>query len=141
MQPWLIREPFKDDISFIYATWLNSLYTDSWMRSIRKSVYFDNYKKVLDRILLRAKITIACKPDDPTVIFGYLISEPGIVHYSFVKDAFRKLGVAKSLYKHVFPNGEKPEITHKTRCLDYILTTHENEYMFNPILLFNKEPF
>ena len=135
---WIIREPRPEDLSFIYSTWLNSFYYDSWAKSIRKSVYFNNYKKVLDRILDSAHISIACDPNDESVIYGYLISESDIAHYIYVKDAFRKFGIAKDLVNNDMNLLNEFQFTHKTRHVLPIVM-NKNQYTFNPILLFKQE--
>lgn len=136
---WIIRQPTPDDIAFIYATWLNSYYYDSWAKSIRKSVYYNNYKRVVDKLLNEADISIACMPENQNVIFGYMVTEPGIIHYSFVKEDFRHFGIAKALYQHSHPHpDDKIEITHLTRSVHRILEKNLN-FIFNPIRLFNQE--
>jgi len=135
---WNIRPPKPEDLSFIYSTWLNSFYYDSWTKSIRKSVYFNNYKKVLDRLLNETVISIACLIEDDSVILGYMVSEPEIIHYVYVKEAFRKMGIAKSLAKELFDDEKGFEFTHKTRqVLPMII--NKKQYVFNPILLFKQE--
>lgn len=135
---WTVRKPTKDDIPFIYATWLNSFYYDSWVKSILKSVYFENYKKIIDYVLQSASIIIACSNDDPNVIFGYLVHEPGVAHYCFVKDHFRRFGIAKDLYSKAFDPDEKISFTHRTRYLNKLLI-NRNNLVFNPLILFTKE--
>lgn len=136
---WTIREPNKKDIAFIYATWLNSLYYDSWFKGIQKSVYFDNYKKVIDHILSYAKVSISCLKEDPNTILGYLVSEdPDVIHYLFVKEAFRRFGIAKSLFDHNFISPERMLITHRTRQANQILNT-KSQFTYNPFLLYKGE--
>lgn len=135
---WTIRAPNKNDIPFIYATWLNSFYLDSWAKSITKTIFFENYKRVVDHILQSATVTIACSQEDPNVIFGYLVSEPGVAHYCFVKEAFRSFGIAKDLYNKAFDSDEKIQITHRTRKLNPIFNKKQS-LIFNPLILFTKE--
>lgn len=132
--PWAIRGPEESDIPFIYATWLNSNYTDTdFRRSVRKSVYFEAYKRIIDNILLSAKVSVACKSDTPSVIYGYLVTEGNVIHYSFVKDAFRSLGIAKSLYLHNFQQGQALECTHSTGSTKGFLNRN---ITFNPFILY-----
>lgn len=45
----------------------------------------------------RSSASIACSPEDPDVIVGYLVYEPKTIHYVYVKEAFRKLGICRRL--------------------------------------------
>ncbi len=138
-QKWSIRDANEKDIPFIYATWLNSYYHDSWARSVKKTIYFDNYKHVLDTILedKYTEVKVACLPENTNVILGFLVQEQqNIIHYCFVKEAFRRMGVAKSLFQH-----EKAYITHMTRSFSPILRDHEEVFTYNPFYLFNKGDF
>lgn len=130
---WAIRPANKDDIPFIYATWLNSYYHDSWARSVKKTIYFDNYKHVIDQLLQDSEVKVACLPENTNVILGFLVEQLNIVHYCFVKEAFRRMGVAKSLFDH-----EKAYITHITRSFSPILRDHEETFTYNPFILFNQ---
>lgn len=137
-QDWTIRQANGDDISFIYATWLNSFREDSDRGyECRKSIFFAEYNLVADRILedLNTEILVACSPENQNVIFGYLVYEPGIIHYAYVKELFRKLGIARSL----FIAAETPKvITHKTRTIKPILRKHD-EIIYNPFILYKKK--
>jgi GNAT superfamily N-acetyltransferase len=44
-----------------------------------------------------SRVTIAVSATDPDQIFGYIVSEPGVVHYLFVKETFRRMGIGKAL--------------------------------------------
>lgn len=95
---WVLRPPKASDIAFIYSTWLKNLYFgNSWFRSIERKVYFDKYKLVLDRVLQRSTVLVCCLTDDPDVVLGYVVYEPGILHWIYVKKGFRRLGIGKLL--------------------------------------------
>ena len=134
-----IRPVNGEDLAFIYATWLRSYRNDSLIGlSTKKSIFYENYQRILDHILMKdsTKVFIACKPDDPSVIFGYIIAEPSkaILHYSFTKDAFRRYGVARALFNTAFPHKSKSavSITHKTKSTIHMTS----EFVYNPFLLF-----
>lgn len=129
---WAIRKATEQDISFIYATWLNSYRTGSQLASdTKKSIFFDNYKQVIDQILIESEVHVACLIDDLNVIIGYSVSDLGLLHYIFVKEAFREMGVAKSLYQWI----ESPTVfTHRTNSIEKILSKHA-ELIYNPFAL------
>ena len=125
-----VRSAKGSDLNFIYSTWLESFRYDSHLgRSCRNVIYFDQYPRVVDYILVRSKVLVVCYPQDEDVIFGYIVYEPMIAHYLFVKQAFRNLGIAKMLY---IAAGEPKVYTHQTRMLDL----GERDLVYNPLKLF-----
>lgn len=94
------RDFIEADTNFILATWLKGLrYGNSYFKSIESKAYFFNYEKLIKSLLETPKtiIKIACLKDDPGVILGYSVSEPGRLHFVFVKKAWRTIGIGKSL--------------------------------------------
>lgn len=95
---WTIREAREEDKDFISKTWLPGLYYgNDWYNKIDKEVYFSTYPKVVKHFLDISKIRVACLPEDFDVILGYCVYQDNKLHYLYVKNAWRKLGVAKSL--------------------------------------------
>lgn len=96
------RDYNSGDRNFIFSTWLRGLYYgDSWFSDIPKGIFMENYHRVVEA-LLDAKSTavkVACLKDTPDIILGYAVysNTSPVVHYVFVKSAWRKVGLAKSL--------------------------------------------
>ncbi len=96
------RDYRESDKNFIFSTWLLGLYYgDSWYSDIPKQIFMGNYHKVIEHVLNTPGIVIkvACLKDEPEVILGYSIlnSDLTAMHWVFVKKAWRKIGIAKSL--------------------------------------------
>jgi ribosomal protein S18 acetylase RimI-like enzyme len=49
---------------------------------------------------------IVCVPSDEDVALGFLIAEPHklLIYYCYIKAAFRRMGLARALYEHAFPD-------------------------------------
>lgn len=97
-----VRDSVPADTSFIMATFLRGLYYgDSWFSLIPKAIFMENYKKIAESLLQSPKVVvkIACLKEDPNVILGYSIlsADSQVVHWTFVKSAWRKQGIAKAL--------------------------------------------
>ncbi len=136
-----IRSAVGDDIPFIYSTLLRSYRYDSDLgKSTSKSVFFENYQLVLDKILANpdTQILVACNPAEQNVILGYLIHEPTTLHYVFVKEAFRQLGVATALYTFAFDELDSVSVTHVTRSVEPLMRS-KSRLVFNPFKLYQKE--
>lgn len=96
--PLLLRRADADDAAFIFSYWLRDHFERSaFAKGIAKSTYMALHHVVLERIIARSVVHIACDASDPTVIFGFICTEGETLHYIHVKRAFRRLGVAKAL--------------------------------------------
>ena len=134
MIPFEYRQPTSDDTSFIYATWLNNARRLFDHRFIRSRIYFKGYKSHIERIMRDAQVTVICNPESPTQIFGWVCFTPKteftLVHYAFVKETYRNLGLMKALIGS-FP-GQKV-ITHITPKVQEV--TDKYELVYNPYAL------
>jgi GNAT superfamily N-acetyltransferase len=66
-----------------------------------QDTYYHHYHDIVERYLASPSvvINIACLPDEPDVILGYSVTSTDrkALHWVFVKSAFRRMGIAKSL--------------------------------------------
>lgn len=94
-----VRPACADDLNLVKATYLeNFKHSSSQGRLVRPQVYFQYQRQVMDRLLSKGLVRVACPTDTPEVIVGYLISEgKNVLHYLYVKQAFRRFGVARTL--------------------------------------------
>lgn len=129
-----IRPSTPDDRNFILATFLRGLYYgESWFRMIPKRIFMENYHKVLTRLLDTpgVVISVACLKEDSEVILGYSVSRTvqnqKVLDYVFVKSAWRRIGIAKSLVPE-----QINAVTHLTKVGAAIKPVNCD---FNPFLL------
>lgn len=95
-----IRDYRPEDKSFIMATFLRGLYYgNEFFKLIPKKIFMDNYKLIIEALLNKHIIKVACLKEDPDIILGYsvLSKDFQIIHFCFVKSAWRKNGIARSL--------------------------------------------
>lgn len=95
-----VRDYKPEDKNFIMSTWLKGLrYGNDWFEAIDSKIYFEFYNKVLEVILSRPDtvVRVSCLIEDPEVILGYSVYSPTLIHWVFVKRAWRSIGLAKSL--------------------------------------------
>lgn len=105
-----------EDENFIYDTWLKGLYFGNEQnKKMKPSVYFDYHRKIIDMILgsVKTMVKIVCLKEDPEVVLGYSVFEDHILHYIFIKHAWRGIGLTKYLLPeklehmtHTTPIGE-----------------------------------
>lgn len=127
-----IRDAKAEDRNFVLATFLRGIYYgDSWFSQIEKRTFMDNYKLVAQALVDKAVVKVACDKDDTNVILGYSILSPDfqIVHWVYVKDKFRRGGIAKALT----PKHPK-SVSHLT-LLGSNLLPKLNGAVFNPFAI------
>lgn len=113
-----IREAKGADLNFIYKAWTESFrYHSGIGKTHRNHVFFTEYPKVIDQILSSpdTKVLIVNAPDQEDVIIGFLAYAPLTIHYVFVKNVFKRMGIATALINRAFPDPNTPIIyTHET---------------------------
>lgn len=80
----------------------------SWKRSYRTQkaiwppdLYSTEMQKRLDKLSNRAQFLVAVDVEDPDQIFGWACAEPPLLHFVFVKKAFRRQKIATTLIKQL----------------------------------------
>lgn len=133
-----VRRAKDADMPFIYANWLNHYKNySSFAKRIRKDLFMQWHHKVVKLIVERSTcdVYVAYPKGDPEVLLGYLVTEQWpdgpVVHFIFVKEAFRRFGIARSMIKHSEIPTDKITFTHWTYDMD-ALTKRYPEYVYNP---------
>lgn len=124
-----IRNMQESDLPLVYATWLKGQRNgNSWFKSIDQDIYFSGYKKVVEGRIASSECKVSCLETDPDVVLGYSIYSPDhkVLHWVYVKKAWRKMGIAKSL----LPSGIE-QVTSLTRLGRLIL---KKRAKFNPFI-------
>lgn len=129
-----VRDYLPSDKAFIKATFLRGLYYgDSWFSFIPKDIFMHNYSIVLDSIIDSPNnvIAVACLKEDPSVILGYSVmsSDYSVIHWVFVKKAWRKQGIGRTLVPK-YPT----YVSHLSQLGKELLPKFENT-KFNPFAL------
>jgi len=108
------RRLVPDDMNFILNSWKKSFRGSRGEWKNRQ--YFAEANRRIMRIMNRLpKIRIACDPLDPKHIFGWIVAEPPVLHYIYVKNVFRRAGVAQTLLATVdLSTAAKIHCTHWT---------------------------
>lgn len=135
---WQLRPSLPTDEGFVYSSWLKSYRDAPAMSGISNTIYYANVHGIIENVLKTAKVIVACNDEDPQLIYGYIVYEPGTVFYGYTKHSFRGLGIAKSLEKAAL--GESPGATVytcKTRVSDSLMKSRPY-YLYEPFSFFRK---
>jgi len=112
-----IRLATDTDYPLIYSSWLKSFADADQARLVTKSVYYQEHHALIDKLIAKkALFFVACSKHDDDHVYGWicvnLASKPQVVHYVYVKQIYRKIGIANYLMEMV----QKPYIyTQKNR--------------------------
>ena len=133
-----IRPMVPLDLNFILSTWLKSYkYSSDMVRRMRDEEYFKTYEPMLKEIIANSSPLIACLTAESDVILGYMIrqyqAEANCIHYCFVKESWRKLGIFKMLLKAADFQG-KVYFSHWTAPVNS-LTNKYPDFIYNPYRL------
>lgn len=128
-----IRDYQPADKNFVYASWLRGVYYgECGFKDVPKNVFMEAYHNYVEKILDSPAISVkvACLREDESVILGYAVlsTVTPTLYFVFVKQAWRKIGIAKALV----PNTTKV-VTHLTAVGRSILKKH-SDVTLNPFL-------
>lgn len=141
--PITIRKFKAEDESFVYHSWLET-YLDALsdmkvLNGLRSDVYYKGQHKRIEELLSRCTTLIACNNEDIDQIYGWIcfetLSSGQIFHFMYVKQPFRKNGIAKMLIEEARDKNEKEVFyTHKTPFTKEIIKYFQRS-VFNPYLV------
>lgn len=123
------RPYVQDDIPFILSSWSNSYFSGANYKKAVSPEGFNKYhRRIRENYLDRptAAVIVCCATEDNNLILGWIAVEKPeedehlILHYIYVKDAFKGNGIAKELLTmaHV---SDKIVYTHKTDRAEMIM--------------------
>lgn len=135
----VFRKAELKDKNFIFGSWLKSFRRSSDVHGVPNNIYFMNQHKTIEILLARANCLLICDPNDPEIIYGYLVSEVvekvPVIHWLYVKHLYRGLGLAKRLMAQAGIDKNMPFCyTHNSSPA--VQVAHKNpNIIFNPYLL------
>jgi GNAT superfamily N-acetyltransferase len=133
-----LRGAIEGDREFILPTWLQS-HKHRKDDDITTDIYQQYYGNIVkDKLNSKnIKIVVAASIEDHNQIFGYLVGENNLIHYIYVKFAFRRQGIARKLIDY-YKFGDT--ITHKPLWWAKAKYDVKQAFNYNPYLFYtNKE--
>lgn len=132
-----IRSATEADVPFIFNSWLKSYRGANAVKSVSNPVYFEFQHKTIEKLLQRSQVYMLCSPDDSSQVFGYVVCEKieeiPVLHYAYVKYAFRGMGLCKLLMQHAGLDKHVGGFyTHETHATNKLLSN--GKFVYNPYL-------
>lgn len=137
--PIVLRKGLARDVPFITSSWLRSFRDAPFVRGVPNNIFYYQHHKVLEHLIPRSIVVVACSEDDPDLIVGWVCAElvdtALVVHYVYVKHDYRRMGVAKALLTFLVDAEKPPAVmyTHKTKAA---IAAAPEGWMYNPYLIF-----
>lgn len=97
---YYIRSFLPTDLPFVKVTFLKGLYLgDSWFSVMPKRLFFNNYAPIVEALITKNVVQVACLTEDPDTIVGYSIISPDLetLHWAYVKKPWRGNGIGRVL--------------------------------------------
>ena len=139
--PIVFRPIAYEDKAFIFNSWLKSFRNGFMVKNVDNTIYFLNHHKIVDSCTTKGTTIICCDAQDSRIIYGYICFEhiegQFVLHYIYIKEVYRKLGLGKMLLEKT---GHDFNIlgcyTHQTP----VALKHEANYnlVYHPYLIFNR---
>lgn len=138
----VVRAYDKDtDEDFIYSTWIrNYKHSSYFAKRIKPSVFFKEHHIVIDHLMQKPEMVclVAHPKNDQDTLLGYAVFEKlddrHVVHFTYVKDAFRMMGIAKTIYKTAEIDMAKLSFSHWTMPVDELIKKYP-DIIYNPYKL------
>lgn len=123
-----LRPATESDVAFIFNSWLRCFRYSSFA-SMSNPVYFQAHHKVIEAILKRSQVIVACDDKDVSHIFSYGVAEQIdgqlVVHFIYTKDKYRKLGIGLTVLEALgYKPGSTYLYTHKTHQAERLEKKH-----------------
>ncbi len=134
-----LRPAAVTDAAFIFNSWLKCYRHSKSAMQVQNDIYFSAQHKVIEGLVKRAQFIIACSPTDENQIYGYgvgeMVEDVVCVHFIYVKEPYRKLGLACTLLAALGHVPGTPYLyTHRTHVAEKLEKKHP--LVYHPYLAF-----
>jgi hypothetical protein len=138
--PVRIRPATEADVSFIFDSWLRSYRGSKATWGIKNPVYYGSQHKLIEGLLRRCTVLVACNNADSGQLYSYVVTETVegclVVHYAYTKEAYRMLGLVGTMLKQIGFAKNKPTFyTHRTAVAERI--ERQMPLVYNPYLAYS----
>lgn len=92
----------ESDMPFIYSTWQRGQFHgySEYEQKVNKQIFFRHYTNIIKDISKSPNtyIYVVTLDDDDDVIIGYIVMSKNVLHWAYVKQAWRNRGIFKLMY-------------------------------------------
>lgn len=145
MESIQLRKATRRDIPFITSGWLKSFRNAPFVRGVPNTVYYYHHHKLLETLIPRSTVLVACNAEDTDQLVGFIcyetFKEGVLIHYVYVKQTLRKVGIAKKMFETAVEGAPLIQYTAKTYPIfDMEERLKERGAVYNPYSLYTSLP-
>ena len=100
-----IRPPTPSDRAFVASAWARGAH-EHYYAGVPRAEFRRGFDALMDRAFARADVSLLCDAAAPDGLFGFIVYEPGKLHWIYVKGPFRRLGKARELLDFAFGDAQ-----------------------------------
>lgn len=110
--------PNAEEYAFVFDSWASSFRKSPWAGCVPNHLWDQVSRACIGELLNRSLVVVAYRElaDGTRRIMGYSVSEPGVLHWLYVKRDYRGMGVGKRLLEFTTAGWEQFAYTHQTRA-------------------------
>lgn len=128
-----MRAGTPDDHALVYETWLRHYRRHgTGLDDVPEATYRTEQRLLVASILARASLILAVDSEDPTLVWGYVVSEPRALHWLWTKAVCRRHGVARALGTTAAALQQAQYYTHRTSSAEDIMRRIGLRLTYNP---------
>ena len=118
-------EPDERALNFVLDSWTKTVAAEPpWDFSstpttppLPHPLMIYEHDTLLKKIIRNSTITLACDPDDPDTVWGYVCTDDDLLHFIYVKSAFRGFGIGGCLFRAAGLPDSNVSTSHRTKSL------------------------
>lgn len=127
--PFVLRDAVDSDLGFVQNSWRGTFHLGGFgAQDSDREHYHEEMTRLFERILKRARVRVACDTKDQDVLLGFAVATGRELHFVYVRQDFRRLGVARALVEDLDPK----QFTFSTRQGVARLKPRERGWAFTP---------
>lgn len=135
-----IRPMVENDRAFLANSWLQNFKRESdWSRHLDVEMYFRSHRHLVHKLLATSDVWVACDPEDPTLILGFIVGydspEAAVIHYLYVREKFRRVGIGRQLFATLTRGQAKPVVGTHWTASSRSIARETHPAVYNPYLL------
>lgn len=124
-----LRYATADDLRFVKDSWFESFRRGGFAPEIGFDLFSEGQRNLIDDTVQKMDTRVAFPEKTPDEIIGWIGAEKEVVHYLYVKHAYRKMGFADRLIELC---GPFKFYSHKTKVGLELAKKHG--FRYNPYL-------
>jgi hypothetical protein len=123
----------EQDDPLLFSNWCNQIRKQSPFNTFTPEE-FSQHRFIIHSLIDRCGVTLACRPDDEGFVYGWICGADPVLHFIYVRNTFRCLGIGSTLMRLAFPGFKERTIyyTHPTKAMRHFAPRWNAK--FNPYL-------